>query len=239
MRFIFCCFILFFLSIPSYSAELISNKSTLNSKKTAFTIQLEPYLGYQSFGSLTEKAINASFTSSMGQYYGSFIGGRWTLEVNRLFFPGLDLTYAPSLGFSSALGKTSTTNSTTAFRVGLVLGVNLYQLYKNIPLRFWIGYHPFDSINDKNNSVNTLSSGQSETQLTGTSFKLGAGYSLTTHININIEYLRSSFSQIKSNTLSGEQSKSYSLPSTEYFGVEHVSNQTLMFSISSPFQFAL
>lgn len=199
-------------------------------------VNVEPYLGYQGIhGGVNEKKINAQYTTDNGGYHGFILGGRTLVEYKQLIFAGLDFSYAPSMGYTSHEGQSPVNNSTSELRLGPVIGFNFGTLFPKVPLRVWVGYNFIDTIKDRNNAANTVASGNSTLTMSGHSFKLGAGYQLIRYLSLNLEYVVSSFSTLQSDTLSPGKTKTYKLPSTDYFGLESLSQQTVIISVSAPF----
>lgn len=167
---------------------------------------VEPYLGYGAFGSLSLNDVGR------GSYNGVGLGVRGAYQIIDLVFAGLDLNYYPGINVSNS---PFLANGTVNTKVGIIAGVNVPIL----PLRFWVGYNPFDRMSYSYSGTNN--------SLTGQSVKFGAGFKLIPLISINVEYIITTYGSLNIRDQSADT----------LLGGNNVTGKSVLFSASLPLSF--
>lgn len=133
-------------------------------------VLLEPFLGYDqaSMNAVTVGNTDVSSTAS-GMDYGARAGYR--------FSQGMWLSAEYSLGSGNGKPKDSSQEDSTYTKNAMSALVG----YDEGAFRFWGGYGVSEKLTFKNST--------GESNLSGTSYKLGAGYKPAPNFSVNLEYL--------------------------------------------------
>lgn len=155
-------------------------------------IMIEPYLGYEmgTFGGGTE-----------GKLDGTQMGLRLAYATPVMLWLGVDGTTTVSATFKPEVGANEGSKRTSLYAVA---GVDL-----PILLRGWVGY----------GFSNELKGDESD-KLTGTSMKVGVGFTGLPFVSLNLEYLKETFNEVGG----------LSLP-------EDITNDAYVLSVSLPLEF--
>jgi Outer membrane protein beta-barrel domain len=166
---------------------------------------VEPYLGYGIAGSFGVP------NKPSDSYNGIALGARAVVKFADIFFAGPDILYLPSINYSPADQTEIITQTPNSLKFGVVGGIQLL-----FPLRLWVGYNFVD-----NASISDTFGGTTITdQFSGSSWKLGAGYSILPLLSINAEYIAGTYNNLSETigkvTTSGPLSSDRS-PSSKVF----------------------
>lgn len=137
---------------------------------------VEPYAGYTFAGSFKSGADYPGGTGTNNNFNGFTLGARALVNFEEIFFAGPDFTIIPTSNWDGSASGVSHNN----VRLGLVAGVKLPMLF-----RVWAGYNFIDNQNTSQNNQST--------QLAGSSFKLGVGYSILPMLSANAEFLMNKY----------------------------------------------
>ena len=226
------------LSAPSIQREeKIKNPFSFEFAERKFHVVFipEPYLGYGGLGGSSLKTLGTTLTQDVGKFYGFLFGLRALAEFNDLVFVGPDISYFPSVGFSS-LGRSPDNNATSIFRLGFVLGARIPQTWAPLPLRVWLGYNFIDNLNENDMGTLQLATGGSTGPFSnlsqkggfgGYSFKLGLGTKVKDYLSLNMEYVLTFVSTI---TSKGQEAR---LPSSTV-GIDSLKTSMFVFTVSAP-----
>ncbi len=158
-------------------------------------LDVEPYVGYQFLGNVGTSAqfkapnTNATF-SSLG------LGLRANVKFLDMFFAGPDFSWYQGLSANqpdytasngSALSNMKVTNGNQT-KLGLVAGVQLPMSF-----RVWVGYNFLDNMSSTVDGAVLGTTFSGKNALTGSSFKIGAGYNFWSMLNVNAEYFFQSY----------------------------------------------
>lgn len=141
---------------------------------------IEPYAGYGLMG--TNSAGSQSDT-----YTGFGLGAKVDYTFMNLIYVGVDGAFLPALSYTTNNAGMGLTGTSSTMKVGAVAGLKF-----GFPLRIWVGYNFIDNLN----LTGTQISIPITYQLSGSSFKFGAGFSVIPLLSINVEYFMENYSSL-------------------------------------------
>ena len=202
---------------------------------SAGMLEVEPYLGYQFLGSVGTSAMYSSNTNSAFQHLG--VGLRATVKFLDMFYVGPDFSWYQGLSATQPdLPTTAGVKVTNGDQVklGLVAGVNLPMSF-----RLWVGYNFLDYLNSTFNG-NAVVPGLGQLpmsgnrSLSGSSFKIGAGYSIFSYLNLNVEIFVTSFGATTNQTITIPALAQQGMPTSVAANMPAQSSNQLFITLSAP-----
>jgi len=131
----------------------------------------EPFVGYdQSTLKYTDTGGTSSGSTSSGMDYGARLGYRFNQGLV------LALEYAGGSGTTKSDTVGTADSDYTKAAMGVIIGYDFGRF------SIWGGYGFSDKITSK-------TTGQADTDITGTNFKVGFGYKVVNHVSVNLDYI--------------------------------------------------